>query len=393
MRGFAVLGILVMNVVAIGMPIYAYSDPRYYGGASGADLVAWALAYVLADGKMRALFTMLFGASLVLIAERAERPAALHYRRMAGLFLIGMAHCWLLWFGDILVEYAVTGAIAFMGWRWRATSLLFVTGLCFALTIADDLLAWSQLSALRDAAAMPGAAPAILARWAEVVATARPDPAAIAREIALYRGGFADAFAARAPAALMFQTRVLPLTVPETLGYVTLGMALHRHGFFTGAWPRAAYRWAVAGGVMVLPLYVMLAGWLVGSGFDPVARPLADALGFLLRPWLALAYAAAIILLVRSGRVAGLVRRLAAAGRMALSNYLGSTLIATTLFYGYGAGLYGQLGRAQLYLIVVPVWVMILSWSSAWLDRFGYGPAEWLWRALSGRRTSSAGNN
>ncbi len=393
MRGFAVLGILVMNIVAMGLPVYAYSDPLYYGGAHGADLAAWAIAFIFADGKMRALFTMLFGASLVLIAERAEHPAALHYRRMAGLLLIGMAHCWLLWFGDILVEYAVTGAIAFIGWRWRATALLFVTGLCFAVTVADDLLAWSQLSALHDAAAMPGAAPAILARWADVATATRPDPAAIAHEIALYRGGFGDVFAARAPVAWMFQTRLLPLTLPETLGYATLGMALYRLGFFTGAWPRIGYNVVVAAGLITLPLYATLAGWLAVTGFGPVAQPLAEGIGFLLRPWLALGYAAAIILLVRSGVAVACVRRLAAAGRMALSNYLGSTVIATTLFYGYGAGLYGQLGRAQLYLIVVPIWLLILFWSPAWLHRFGQGPAERLWRLIAGKSSSSSGHN
>src|SRR4051812_15573544 len=93
-RGFAVCGILVMNIVAMGEPSYAYVDPHYYGGAQGADLAAWAIAYVLADGKMRALFTMLFGASLLLITDAAEDrtpgPARVHYARMFWLFVFGM---------------------------------------------------------------------------------------------------------------------------------------------------------------------------------------------------------------------------------------------------------------------------------------------------------------
>ena len=135
------------------------SIPIIMAARRGADLAAWALAYVFADGKMRALFTMLFGASMALVADASERPAATHYRRMAWLFLFGMAHAWLLWFGDILVEYALVGAIAFVGWRWRPAALLFaVVALCFAVAIADDLLAWQQLERAEGGGAAPGAA-------------------------------------------------------------------------------------------------------------------------------------------------------------------------------------------------------------------------------------------
>src|SRR4051812_38875288 len=114
-RGFAVLGILLMNIVGMGLPSFAYVDPSYAGGATGADFWTWAINNVLTDGKMRALFTMLFGASTVLIAERAEGgrpgPAATHYRRMFWLFVIGMLHAYFLWWGDILVTYALAGLV------------------------------------------------------------------------------------------------------------------------------------------------------------------------------------------------------------------------------------------------------------------------------------------
>ncbi|TVV76138.1 DUF418 domain-containing protein [Sphingomonas solaris] len=377
------LGILVMNIVAMGMPVYAYVDPFYYGGATGADLAAWALAYVFADGKMRALFTMLFGASLLLIADRAERPAWLHYRRMGVLLLFGMAHAWLLWFGDILVEYALVGAVAFIGWRWRPAALLSVAALCFAFALADDLLAWQQLAALRAAALAPGAMPGVVEAWQSVLAAATPQPSMIAREIALYRGGFAHVMAARAPTTLMFQTRLLALSFPETLGYVALGMALYRLGCFGGAWRLGVYRLLVGAGVAAAALEVPVSQMLVAARFDPATIPLADALSFVLRPWLALGYVAAIVLVVRAGRLRGAIARLAAAGRMALSNYIATSLVATTLFYGYGAGLYGRLDRAELYLVVAAIWAMMLLWSPAWLTRFAYGPLEWVWRATS----------
>lgn len=382
-RGVAVLGILLMNIVALGLPAPAYVDPHAAGGASGADLAAWALAYVFADGKMRALFTLLFGASLILAAERDAAPAGPHYRRMTVLLLLGLAHAWLLWFGDILTQYAVAGAIAFIGWRWRPPALLFVAALCFALTIADDLLAWQQLTALKAAASFPDAPDAVIEAWAQVRAAAVPPLAVLAHEIALYRGGFLDAFAARAPTTWLFQSVLLPLTLPETLGYVASGMALQRLGFFTGQWRRGAYWACLAAGLLALLLYLPLVRLLVERRFDSAVLPLADALSFMLRPALVLAYAAAVLLLVRSGRLPRAVARLVAAGRMALSNYLGTTLIATTLFYGYGFGLYARLDRAELYGVVLLIWAAILLWSKPWLHRFAYGPVEWLWRALS----------
>ena len=386
-RGFAVCGILIMNIVGLAMPIYATVDPRYYGGASGADLFAWAAAYVLADGKMRALFTLLFGASMAIIADRAEGRApgaiALHYRRMGWLLVIGMAHAWLLWFGDILVEYAIAGAVAFIAWRWPRGALLYGALLLLGLSCAQDLLGWHDLSALRDAATAPNAPAIARESWGRVIAFATPDAGEIAREIALYRGSIADVFAARAPTTLYFQSQLLPGALCETLGFMLLGLWLYRTGFLSGALPVFLYRLLLAIGLLiVIPLYLPVTALILRHDFDPAVLPLADALSLLLRPWLALAYASAIILAVRSGRARWLVTRLSASGRMALSNYIGTTLIATTLFYGYGFGLYGQLSRAELYAVVLIIWGAILLCSRPWLDRFAYGPLEWGWRSL-----------
>jgi len=135
--------------------------------------------------------------------------------------------------------------------------------------------------------------------------------------------------------------------------------------------------------VVTVPLYLPLVRAIETHHFDPAFLPLADALTLLLRPFLALAYAAAIILAVQGGRARWLTKRLAAAGQMAFSNYLGTSLIMTTIFYGYGLGLFGQLHRAQLYWLVIGQWALILGWSSLWLRHFRHGPFEWAWRSLS----------
>lgn len=388
-RGFAVMGILVMNIVTFGMPGYAYIDPTQYGLAGPADMTAWAITYAVADGKMRALFTMLFGASMVLIADRAaasgESASTVHYRRIFWLFVIGMIHAWFFWYGDILVQYAVGGAIGFFLWK-RGTRwlLVFAGAMLLLLNLALNYVHYHDLATTRAAAEAPGASAEAIDAWREKLADEVPDGIAAEREVAGYRGGFADVFATRAPTTKFFQTFFLPLGIPEILCFMAFGIALYRSGFFSGAWATRSY-WTVLGlgWLVAIPLYIPIERILVARDFDLTIMPLTDSASLLLRPFVATAHAAAIVLLVKSGAVHGLTDRLAAAGRMAFSNYLGTTLICTTLFYGYGFGVFGHLSRAELYWVVAGVWAFILLWSKPWLARFRYGPFEWLWRSLA----------
>lgn len=391
-RGFAVLGILLMNIVSMGLPAYAYVDPSYWGLEGAADLTAWRLNYILADGKMRALFTMLFGASMLLIAERAESqvasggmgPAETHYRRIFWLFVFGMIHAWLFWYGDILVHYAIAGALIFPIWRWRVPGLVAVVVAMAALQLALNLGHHASLDALRDAARAPGASVEAVAAWQEALRQEVPGRADAEAEIRDYRGGFGDALAARVPMTTLFQTVFIPLGLPELFLFIALGMILFRTGFLTGRWSSRAYAAVIAAGYLIaVPLMIPIAAWNAAADWDPVLLPLTDSLSLVLRPFIALAHAALVILWLRSGRAAWLARRLTAAGRMAFSNYLGTTLVTTTLFYGYGFGLFAVLSRAELYVVVLGVWLVILLWSEPWLRRHRYGPLEWVWRSLA----------
>lgn len=391
-RGFAVLGILLMNIVSMGLPAYAYVDPSYWGLEGAADLTAWRLNYILADGKMRALFTMLFGASMLLIAERAESQVAsggigtaeTHYRRIFWLFVFGMIHAWLFWYGDILVHYAIAGALIFPIWRWRVPGLVAVVVAMAALQLALNLGHHASLDALRDAARAPGASVEAVTAWQEALRQEVPGRADAEAEIRGYRGGFGDALAARVPMTTLFQTVFIPLGLPELFLFIALGMILFRTGFLTGRWSSRAYAAVIAAGYLIaVPLMIPIAAWNAAADWDPVLLPLTDSLSLVLRPFIALAHAALVILWLRSGRAAWLARRLAAAGRMAFSNYLGTTLVTTTLFYGYGFGLFAVLSRAELYVVVLGVWLVILLWSEPWLRRHRYGPLEWVWRSLA----------
>ena len=386
-RGFAVCGILVMNIVSMGMPVYAYVDPHYYGGATGWDWFAWAAAYVLVDGKLRALFTMLFGASLLLITDAAEDrtpgPIRTHYARIFWLFVFGMLHAWFVWYGDILVDYAIAGAIAFFARKWDKGAIGFAAFCLIGFSLAHSLIEYHDMQLLERLATLPHPPVDAVREWNKVLAQTLPFPDTVAHEVDLYRGGFADVFRMRAETTTAYQALYLPISMPETLGFVLLGMLFYRLDFWGGGWSKPAYVRTVLTGAVTIPLYSPLVTAIEAHHFNPAFLPLADVATLLLRPFLALAYAAAIILAVQSGSARWLTVRLTAAGRMAFSNYLGTSLIMTTIFYGYGFGLFGQLHRAQLYCLVLVQWLLILGWSPLWLRYFRYGPFEWAWRSLS----------
>jgi uncharacterized protein len=384
-RGFAVLGILLMNIVGMGLPSYAYVNPAYYGGAEGANLIAWALAYVLVDGKMRGLFTLLFGASLLLIAEKAEggsmSPAQTHYRRMWWLFVFGMIHAWAIWFGDILVTYALAGSLAFLFRHQPPRRLIGIGLVILGLLMAWGLMGHFHFAQMRDLAVAPGASADTVAAWQKALAELAPPAEAVRAEIAGYRGGFVEAFWARKEMTLFFQGFLLWTNfIWEALGFILIGMGLFRLGFFTGQWSLRVYARLAA---VLIPVGIVfgapLAGKLWMERWDPVTTFATDALAIPVHLIMGVGYAAAVIALVKAGMR---MERLVAAGRMAFTNYLGASLITTTLFYGYGFGLYARFERHELYLIVLAVWALQLGLSKPWLERYRYGPFEWAWRSL-----------
>lgn len=387
-RGFAVLGILLMNIVGMGLPSFAYIDPTYAGGSTGADLWTWAVNNVLTDGKMRALFTMLFGASAVLIAERAEGgrpgPAATHYRRMFWLFVFGMIHAYFLWWGDVLTLYAVAGLVIFPFRKLSPKLLLGIGAAILLALLVKNLVEAGHLEVLRAAATAPGASAEAVKAWQEASVSVTIPPEVGRQELVAYRGGFLDALRARAQMAMLLQLVFDPGDgLPEAIGQMFVGMALFRMGFFTLGWTNRAYGLLIAAGYLIgAPVTAWLAWKIWQANFDPLALHRWEVWGQAPRPFIALAHASLVLLVVRAGAARGLVDRLAAAGRMAFSNYLMTSIITTMVFCGFGLGLYGRLSRFEQLAVVAGVWAFILIWSKPWLARFHYGPFEWGWRSL-----------
>jgi uncharacterized protein len=388
LRGVAVMGIFSVNVVGFAMPDAAYLNPAAYGGASGANLAVWALNFVLVDNKMRCLFSLLFGASLLLVAERAEAagrsPAAAHYSRMLWLLVFGLLHFYLVWDGDILSLYAPIGMVAY-AFRRLPPERLVAAAIVFLLMDAAIMVElWRGFAAGEAAAHAPGASAATLLQWRSDAEDLIPlAPADLARDLAAYRGGWSGIVAHRWADNALGPVTNLILAGPQTLGLMLLGMAGLRSGFLTGAWDAPRYRRVILLGLALgLPAQAAIAWWTWRNGF-PGALVFGSYFLFAM-PFYYLqagAYAAAIILLARRG--GALVERLAAVGRAAFSNYLGTSLVASTLFYGFGLGLYGRLDRLEAWLVAPLLWALMLLWSKPWLNRWRYGPFEWLWRSLA----------
>jgi len=323
---------------------------------------------------------------MLLVIERAEAAGRsgwwTHFRRMIVLLGFGLIHFYFIWFGDILTLYALSGLIAFLFRRRSPRSLIIVgTALLLANMILFAVFLYSQYQA-DIAAHAPGATRAAIKEWNEGIGTFYPTAAAIAKDQALHLGSYA-AFLRHNFAEW---TDVLKNTLPflaDTVGLMLLGMAGYKSGFLTGQWSDARYRSILApalalgvlGGIGVVAYDLQSHFYVVGmiAAFIVADTPFVTIM--------ALGYAALVILASR--RVGPLSRRIAAAGRCAFTNYLGTSIIAVLIFYGWGLGLYGSASRAQAWLLVPVVWSIMLLWSKPWLDRFNYGPFEWAWRSLA----------
>ena len=384
-RGVAVMGIFSVNIVGMAMIDAAYMNPQAPRGYDLADVLTWLVNYILIDGKMRSLFSMLFGASMLLVIERAEaagdRGGRVHFRRMAVLAGFGLFHYWVIWYGDILFTYAMTGMVAFFFRNWRVRNLLLAAVALFAWHMVSNIQSAEKLHQTALAAQAPGATEKQKQAWQEATNGWATETDQYAREqVEHYHTAFVPRVADISWLGPFYALRRM---LAETLALMLLGMAAYRSGFFTGAWDDARYRRVAVWGIGVGGAACTVFGLLEWSAhfYAPLLILLFLVLGPPFQLAMALGYAALLILWAR--RPSWLRDRVAATGRAAFSNYLFSSITGALIFFGGGLALYGSLDRFHVWLIVPMVWLAMLAWSKPWLDRFAYGPFEWLWRSLA----------
>ena len=378
LRGFAILGILIMNIQSFSMIGAAYLNPTAYGDLTGLNRVVWTLSHLFADMKFITIFSILFGAGIVLFATRLEsrgvRPGALHYRRTFWLLLIGLSHGFLLWYGDILAIYSLVGFIVYLFWR-RSPLALFITGV---LVMAVGTLLYVG-SGVGIQMAPPEALESIRAFWS-------PGAEAVAEELAAMRGSWTEQMSVRVPEMISSLTVVFFMYyLWRTVGMMLIGMALFKWGVLSAERSKRFYAvTAVVGFVVGLPfVWTGIARRFADGWSVPWSFFVGSQYNYWGSAFVALAYISIVMLIVKSGALERITRTLAAAGRMAFTNYLMQTVICAIIFYGHGFGLFGSVPRSGQILIVFAVWIFQLWFSTFWLTRFRFGPAEWLWRTLT----------
>lgn len=386
LRGFALLGIALMNIEYFTRPLQGVML-GFDSSLSGADRVAGWLIAAFVQGKFWTLFSLLFGMGFALMLQRADALradpgfAAIYGRRLATLLLIGAAHALLLWAGDILVSYALAGFLLLLLFRNTPVEQLWRVGLL--LYLAPLVLFWLSVLGIAALQLDPQAGAETLRELEAGERELRADYAAAAR---VYRDGSWLAVTGQRWKDSLMQYEWLPMMLPSILGIFLLGAWFMRSGAMrdVAAHRRLFVRLLAIGGPLGAALAVAAMPMLEsGSMAMPTIR-LAQGVTLMsiANVLLCLAYASSIVLLLQ-GPWPGLARWLAPVGRMALSNYLLQSLVFGTLFFGYGFGLWGQVPRAWQVVLVVATFAMQILISRLWLEHFRYGPVEWLWRAAT----------
>jgi uncharacterized protein len=398
-RGFALLGILVMNICEFGLPISAYSNPAPAGGSTGWNLFTWAVTEVLADGKMRAIFSLAFGASVLLLVERLSRKGAgvdaadIHYRRMLWLLLFGLIHAYLIWGGDILFPYAMMGLLLFPLRKLSPRALLITAGIMMLAMTGDNVrIYFHQKNEQREYAQILADEKAgkklstdqqdTKKDWEDTLRDFSPSPDDLKKETDAHRGSYFQLLALRSKH--VFRLHSVPIYLPiwfDFLAMMLFGMAFLKLGVLTAARSVRFYVWmALLSFAVGLPAHAWAFWWFWKQQFSIEASgPVGIA--YEIGRITAFGYIAVLLLVMKLNLWTSATARLAAVGRMAFSNYIFTSVVCSILFDGFR--LFGKLQRYQLYAVVLVVWAVILVVSPIWLRHFRFGPLEWLWRSLT----------
>ena len=407
-RGVAVLGILLMNIPFFGLP--DRFDEAWRANTASPNFWVYAVNTILFEGKMRALFSAVFGAGIVLFTEGKEKSGrsatGLFYRRMMWLSLFGLVHAHLvLWFGDILYFYGLVGMLAFLfrkrAPRWLAMGVPVVAvigftagSLFYSLNIRAKRLAWRDaVTAQAAGRALTPRQDSALVAWRALEKEMIPNQAEIAQQTTLMRGSYGQVGSIVRKKASDMEFKYLPMAIWDMLALMLLGIALFRWGFLTLQWSNRAYAWTAVIGytvgltavtytfihtVRVIP---NLSAGLAYIERTPIQwwRGLYDVQ----RIALMMAHVSVIMLMYRAGWLRGLFARLRAVGRMAFTNYVMQSVICSLVFFGYGLKQFGAWQYYQLYYLVAGIWLLQLVVSPWWLQKFQFGPLEWAWRSLT----------
>lgn len=358
LRGFALLGILSANLPIFSL-FYSLYEPFSFPGLSGADRAAEWFVRTFAEGSFYPIFSFLFGLGFALQLRKGAGALPVFRRRLLILLGIGLVHAVLIWYGDILVSYALLGFVLILFRNrkdrtllvWVALSLVYAFGVLFGVANLDPQVAFPAEQQAAVSALMQGSSYGELVRF--------------------HLGWLG-----------LNLVNVLVLGF-QILGFFLLGLLVGRRGVVQDPPAHRPLLRRVLGACLLLAAPVAVHAVLLWRGESPALLRAYDlAVG---SPALGFAYASGLLLLLGSKGWQGRLQPLAAVGRTALSNYLLQSLVGVALFYPYGLGLFGQVGPAWGLALTALIFAAQVVLSNLWLRRYRFGPAEWVWRALTYR--------
>lgn len=401
-RGVSLLGILLMNIIGLGL-YKANFDPTNNGGATGYNLTVWWVNTLFFEGTMRGMFSMLFGAGILLFTGRKSESMEgtvvtdLFFRRLLWMLLFGVVQCYLLlWEGDILYCYAIVGMFAFSFRHLMPKRLIVGTVVLIFIVFAFSANEYFKLKNIFEVSTaanlkkdkgltLTKEETKAIEKWAEKVKEEKPAPEELKEEISARSKGYLSILKHKLPLNQYTETSAFYFfSFWDALAMMFLGMAFFKMGILKALKSKRFY------------LIMALIGYGIGITINYYEGLLQLSNNFsilsIYQSYLTYdlgkipttcGHIALIMLFIKSGWLSILQKSLAAVGQMAFTNYIMHTIICNFIFLGYGFSMYGKLQRYELYYIVFSIWVFQLIISPIWLKYYRFGPLEWLWRSLT----------
>jgi uncharacterized protein len=404
LRGVAVLGILLINIVGLGMPDPAYFDPSGFGGSTGWNLRVFFINSVLFEGTMRGIFSMLFGAGVILFLSRKEEKggglelADLWYRRLILLVLFGIIHAYLfVWPGDILFSYGIIGLLLFPFRKSLPRNMILFAGGIMLLGVVfnqGDLVKsrrqqkhyFEALEMFNRGDSVPYPVLMDYYGWIEKYAVMKPGLEKKANRVKNMQDGYISAVKEMAKDSYFFESEYhYRHNYLDILSMMLLGMAFLKIRIFHAEKSYRFYGFMVLFGYgLGIPVNIWETLTYIRQDFSLITYYELLRTYDLGRVPTMIGHVGLVMIFCKSGLLRPLLNALSGVGRMALTHYLMQTLLANIVFIGFAQ--YGKWQRYELYYLVLGIWIFQIVFSLVWLRYFRFGPLEWIWRSLTYRK-------
>jgi uncharacterized protein len=405
LRGIAILGILLMNIPSFGLPGNVGHDPSVLN-EDGVNYSTWYLVNFIPEGTQRAIFSMLFGAGIVLFTSRIEKkltgtlPLDYFLQRQIWLMVFSLFDVFvLLWNGDILLDYACLGLIMVVFRKLPGKKLLIGAVVCFVLMLARENRDFYQdkktIHRGEVAATLDTTVTKLTARQKEDLgamtdfkerSTHEKKVKRMEKAIRQATGSYEDVYEYRTNRYIEDLVPYLYFGIWDVLLFMFIGMAFFKLGILTGqASPKVYWIMFLAGSGLGLTFSYLRLQPFIDHNFNwfEYTKHVKFQFYELSRTCRSIGIFGFIMLLYKSGWFKWLFALMRPVGQMAFTNYLMQSLLCGMYFNGIGLSMYGKLERHEIYYVVAAVWVLQIIWSHLWLRYFRFGPMEWAWRSLT----------